>query len=78
MEITIKITKKMSQLIYNKDKTQVYLGGFDKELIVDINEHSMHNDVSSRLIFAGCLRYEYCKNFLKTNFSIDLDNFIED
>jgi uncharacterized protein YueI len=68
----------MSQLIYNKDRTQVYLGEFDKELIVDIDEHSMHNNVSSRLIFAGDLRYEYCENFLKINFSIDLDNFIKD
>lgn len=68
----------MSQLIYNKDKTQVYLIELDNEIIVDIDEHSMHNDVSSRLIFAGCLRHEYCENFLKTNFSIDLDNFIED
>ncbi len=68
----------MARLIYNKDKTQVYLEEFDNGLIIDINEHSMHNDVSSRLIFEGCLRYEYCENFLKTNFSIDLDNFIED
>ena len=74
----MKITKKMSQLIYNKDKTQIYLTELKNEIIIDINEHCMHNDVSSRLIFAGCLRYEYCENFLKTNFSIDLYDFIKD
>lgn len=68
----------MSNLIYNKDKTQVYLTELDNELIIDINEHSMHNDVDSRIIFKGCLMYEYCKNFLKTNFSIDLYDFIKD
>jgi hypothetical protein len=68
----------MNQLIYNKDKTQVYLTELDNEIIIDINQHCMHNDVDSRIIFKGCLKYEYCKNFLKTNFSIDLDNFIED
>lgn len=68
----------MSHLIYNKDKTQIYLTELDNELIIDINEHSMYNDVDSRIIFKGCLMYEYCKNFLKTNFSIDLENnFIE-
>ena len=76
--ITMKITKKMSQLIYNKDKTQVYLIELDNEIIIDINEHCMHNDVDSRIIFKGCLMYEYCKNFLKTNFSIDLYDFIKD
>jgi hypothetical protein len=48
----------MSNLIYNKDKTQVYLTELDNELIIDINEHSMHNDVDSRIIFKGCLMYE--------------------
>ena len=74
----MKITKKMSQLIYNKDKTQVYLIELDNEIIIDINEHCMHNDVDSRIIFKGSLRYEYCENFLKTNFSIDLYDFIKD
>ena len=43
----------MSQLIYNKDKTQVYLIELDNEIIIDINEHCMHNDVDSRI----CLLY---------------------
>jgi hypothetical protein len=66
----------MSQLIYNKDKTQVYLIELDNEIIIDINEHCMHNDVDSRIIFKGCLMYEYCKNFFKTTFSIALYDFI--
>ena len=68
----------MIQLIYNKDKTKVYLTELEIEIIIDINEHCMHNDVDSRIIFKGCLMYEYCKNFLKTNFSIDLYDFIKD
>ena len=68
----------MSKIIYTKDKTQVYLNELDNEIIIDIDEHCMHNDISSRIIFSGCLRYNYCKNFLKTNYSIELDNFIEE
>lgn len=29
----------MIQLIYNKDKTQVYLTELENEIIIDINEH---------------------------------------
>jgi hypothetical protein len=68
----------MAQLIYNTDRAQVYLTELDNEYIIDIDEHTHHHNVSSRIIFTGCEGYYYCEKFLKTNFSIDLDDIIED
>lgn len=65
------------KLIYNKNQTQVYISQLRDYLLVEIDEHCMNNDVSSKIVFSGSLKYDYCERFLKNEFDIDLDSFID-